>query len=208
MDSIVSSIVPFVSEHWLALLAGLVNFVWVYLEYKGSIWLWPVGIVLPILYIAVSWQALFLGNILVNVYYLITSCIGWYMWLRQSKGEGQGSAEGIEEGGITHVAPRSALLHLGILLALAYPMYLLLVGRSMFPRLDVSATLISFLGMVYLSQKRLEHWLCWIIANSLSAYIFLKSGDSISAFVFSVNLIVSVLGYRRWYLLMQKQDKQ
>lgn len=196
------SVLVFLSEHWLALTAALVNFVWVYLEYKASIWLWPVGIILPIFYIILSWEALFLGNILVNVYYFVTSIIGWVMWLRHRQEQTAAENDG---GLITHVPLRSALLHVAILLGLAYPMYLLFDGHSSMPLADTLATLLSFLGMLYLSRKQIQHWLCWIVANSLSGYIFLMAGDQISAVVFAVNLVVSILGYLNWHRMMQKQ---
>ena len=129
----------FLQTHWLPLLAGLVNFVWVYLEYKASIWLWPVGIVLPILYIAVSWDALYIGNIVINIYYLITSIIGWIMWLRKRDNE--------EEAPIRHAHPRELVLALLGILILSVPAYYLLDGNSSMPSLDAVATVTSFIGM-------------------------------------------------------------
>lgn len=204
------SILSFVETYWLQIIAGLINFLWVYLEYRASIWLWPVGIVLPIFYIAVSWEALFLGNILVNVYYLITSIIGWVMWLRRRKGQEIQTDEGVQT--ITHVGGKEALIHLSILVLLFYPIYTLLEHNSSLPVADALATLFSFLGMVYLSRKQLEHWFCWIIANSLSIWVFSVAGDKVSACVFAVNLIVSIMGYRHWRGQMssvatQTQDK-
>lgn len=196
--------IDFISHNWLALTAGLVNFIWIYLEYKASIWLWPVGIILPLFYIALSWQALFLGNILVNLYFLVTSIIGWIMWLRHKSS----TQEASEAQGITRARGRDLVLHLAILALLYYPIFLLLKeGNSSLPVCDTIATLFSFLGMLYLSRKQLEHWLCWIVANSLSMLIFFHSRDYISAFIFSVNLLVSILGYIRWRAEMQAQSK-
>ncbi len=185
----------FISEHWLAIMAASINFLWLYLEYKASVWLWPVGIILPLFYIAVSWQALYIGNVVVNIYFLITSIMGWVMWLRNKKSNDDESLNH----NISHANKKDISIHLGILAVLYYPVYLMLQsGNSVFPICDTIATLFSFLGMVYLSRKQVEHWLCWIIANSLSATIFFISEDYVSAFTFIINLIVSILGYRRW----------
>lgn len=191
------SVISFCLEHWLPLTAGLINFLWLYLEYKASIWLWPVGIILPFFYIAISWNALFLGNILVNAYYVITSIIGWIMWLRSHKTQNEGALN--EEPSITHISKQEALTHLFILALLFYPMYWILKDNSSLPVADTLSTLFSFLGMIYLSRKRLEHWFCWIIANSLGVLIFYHAKDNISAVVFSINLVVSILGYIRWH---------
>ena len=190
----------FLQIHWLPLLAGLVNFVWVYLEYKASIWLWPVGIVLPILYIAVSWDALYIGNIVINIYYLITSIIGWIMWLRKGDNE--------EETPIRHAHPRELVLALLGILILSVPAYYLLDGNSSMPSLDAVATVTSFIGMIFLSKKIAEHWFCWIIANSLSSIIFFNAEDSITTVVFIVNLTVSILGLIRWYKIIRETNEQ
>ncbi|WP_373812215.1 nicotinamide mononucleotide transporter, partial [Porphyromonas loveana] len=44
----------YVLAHPIELAGALVNFIWVYLEYKASVWLWPVGIILPLFYIYLS----------------------------------------------------------------------------------------------------------------------------------------------------------
>lgn len=188
------SIIAYCSVNWLALLAGVVNFIWVYLEYKASIWLWPVGIVLPILYIAVSWNALYIGNIGINIYYLITSIIGWVMWLRQRD-------KANDEPPITHVPLKWGLCYLVSIVPLSYLLYLVLLGHSSAPVLDAIATSSSLIGMLLLSQKHAEHWWCWIVANALGSLIFFAAEDYISGVVFSVNLVVSVFGCVRWYQL-------
>lgn len=180
----------FLCQHWLPLLAGLINFVWVYLEYKASIWLWPVGIILPLFYIAVSWEALYLGNIVINIYYFITSIIGWILWLRRKTDT--------EDSPIRHIRPREILFSLLALLAFSAPAYLILDGQSSMPALDAVATVASFIGMVLLSRKVAEQWFCWILANSLSVIIFFYAEDYITTVVFLVNLCVSVLGLLRW----------
>lgn len=195
---IMESILPFVIAHWLPLVAGLINFIWVYLEYKASIWLWPVGIVLPLFYIAVSWDALFLGNIVVNVYYLITSIIGWVMWLKKG-------AESEGEQPITHISLKEGLVLLFLIRILAVPMYWLMEGHSSMPFFDAYATAISFVGMVLLSRKKAEHWYCWVVANSLSALIFFHAQDYISAFVFYINMLVSVMGLLEWDRLTDRE---
>lgn len=199
----IDQIIAFLSTHWLALTAGAINFLWLYLEYKASVWLWPVGIVLPIFYIAVSWDALFLGNIIVNAYYLITSVIGWWMWLRHKH-----NAEGGEstEQAITHAEPRQIGMHLTLVALLIYPAYLILRGNSSAPLCDAVATIVSFLGMIYLSKKQVEHWLCWIVANALSIYIFYNAKDYVSSTIFAVNWVVSILGYRHWLAQMRANE--
>lgn len=196
------SIWTFILAHPLPLVAALVNFVWIYLEYKASIWLWPVGIVLPIFYIVVSWQGRAYGNLVINVYYLITSIIGWVVWLR-SKG-----AEETAELPITHTPRNTALYLLGVVAVLLWPASIVLsrYTDSVLPMADALATLLAFVGMILLARKWREHWLCWIVSNLLYALVFYVAEDAVTSIVMLVNFVVAILGYRHWGKLMKEQD--
>lgn len=47
-----TALLSFLSSHVLELVTLIVSLIWLYLEYRASIWLWPVGIILPLLWIA------------------------------------------------------------------------------------------------------------------------------------------------------------
>lgn len=189
----------FVENNQLTLIAALINFVWVWLEYRASMWLWPVGIVLPLFYIVVSWQAHYYGNVLINVYYLVTSIIGWYMWLRRG-------AE-VEEGRIRAVPERALWQSLAVAVPLYGVLWWLLASYtdSVCAPVDALATTISFVGMIWLAKRWREHWLCWTVANGLSAWLFYLSEDYVSLVVFACNFVIAILGYIEWIKLSREQ---
>lgn len=190
----------YLSEHWLEISTTLLTFLWVYLEYKASMWLWPVGVILPIPWIIISWQDQFYGNVALNVYYFITSIIGWVMWLR--KGD-----TATEEKPITHIpaAPLAGSVILAVIIML--PVYYILREQSSLPWADVVSTVVSVVGMIWLAKKWREHWFCWIIANTAGTIVFLHVENYVSAIAFLVNLCMSILGYRHWGRLMQEARK-
>lgn len=195
-------LLPFVQDNWITLTAALINFVWVYLEYRASVWLWPVGIVLPIFYIVVSLQAHFYGNVLINIYYLITSIIGWWMWLRQGD-----SSQG---GRITTLTTYRALVSVRVALPSFFVVLWLLecYTDSLLPWADALATVISFVGMIWLAKKWREHWLCWIMANAISSWLFFLSGDVVSCVVFAINFVIAILGYLNWIKLQRAEQHE
>lgn len=195
---IVNVISQYIQAHYIELIGALLSLIWVYLEYRASMWLWPVGIVLPIFYIIISINAQFYGNVLVNLYYLITSIYGWWCWYRMS-------AEG--ESPVTAL-PRMALVYTLWVYPLGVAVLTYLLGQytdSPYPLFDALATMLSFVGMVWLSHKWREHWLCWIGANVISALLFCLAKDYISTVVFTINLAVAVLGYVSWGRSMQAE---
>lgn len=190
----------FLSEHYITLIAAAINFVWVYLEYKASVWLWPVGIILPIFYIIVSLQAHFYGNVLINIYYLLTSIWGWWVWLRGNSTT--------EEANICALPTKAGLWSLVIGLSFCAALYWILTRytESLLPWADALATTISFVGMIWLARRWREHWLCWTFANALSAYLFYLSGDYVSLVVFACNFIIAIFGYIKWIKLSKETN--
>ena len=52
-----TTLLAFLSSHVLELVTLVVSLIWLYLEYRASIWLWPVGIILPLLWIPICYQS-------------------------------------------------------------------------------------------------------------------------------------------------------
>lgn len=198
LADIFAPIWAFVTDNQITLIAATINFVWVYLEYKASMWLWPVGIILPIFYIIVSLQAHFYGNVLINVYYLATSIWGWWVWSCR-----QGEAE---QGRIRVLPFRAGLLSFGVALPLYWLLYWLLstYTDSVLPWADALATMVSFIGMIWLARRWREHWICWIVANALSAMLFYLSADYVSLVVFVCNFVIAIFGYIKWIELSKE----
>lgn len=108
----------FITSHSLELTTVVISLLWLWLEYRASIWLWPVGILLPLLWIPICWQSKLYGMLAINVYYLITSIIGWIAWLRKR-------GDDVEELPITNISRGGILLSLS-LGAVGYILLLLL----------------------------------------------------------------------------------
>lgn len=192
-------VLTFVQNNQLSLIAALINFIWIFLEYRASVWLWPVGIVLPIFYIVISWQGRAYGNLVINAYYLITSIIGWVMWLRRRTGKTE------EEHPITQM-PRQIGLYTLITIVICLIPATLILDRytdSTLPMADALATLFAFVGMILLARKWREHWICWIVSNLLYALVFYVAKDIVTSLVMFVNLFVAILGYIHWGKLMK-----
>ena len=79
----------------LEIIGTLIGLVYLWLEYRASIWLWAAGIVMPAVYVFVYYDAGFYADMGINVYYLLAGGFGWLMWLRRrSRPEATGLAEG------------------------------------------------------------------------------------------------------------------
>lgn len=187
----------------IEIIAATIGLLYVWLELKASIWLWPVGIVLPLFWIYISWQSEVYGNVLVNIYYIIACIWGWREWLKHRK-----EGANVAERPITYIDKKSFAILLVVIIVLALllaPLY----GRFMdspFPYWDGIATSVSFVGMWLLAKKYMENWYCWIISNIIYSTLYFIQGFTISGIFFTIYSAIAVAGYFNWRKLMSAQE--
>lgn len=70
----------FLSAHWLDLLGTLIGLVYVYQEYKANVWLWITGIIMPVVYMFVYWDAGLYADFGMQVYYALAAIYGLVVW--------------------------------------------------------------------------------------------------------------------------------
>ncbi len=58
-----------------------VGLVYLWLEYRASIYLWIAGVVMPAIYIFVYYKAGLYADFGINIYYLIAAVYGWFFWM-------------------------------------------------------------------------------------------------------------------------------
>ena len=82
MDIILQLINAIDPLEFVGLIIGLL---YLYLEYKANIWLRPVGVVMPLVYIVIFYQSKFYADMGIYVYYFFASIYGWYIWSKSIK---------------------------------------------------------------------------------------------------------------------------
>ena len=64
--------------------------------------------------------------------------------------------------------------------------------------LDAFTTVFSFIATYWLTQKRLEHWLYWIVIDFASIFLYGSRGYNLYAILFLIYTIIAFLAYFRW----------
>ena len=75
-----NNLIPWITEHWLEIFGAMAGIIYVLLEIRQNIWLWPVGIVTSSVYIIVFFTSKFYADMSLQVYYVVISFYGWYVW--------------------------------------------------------------------------------------------------------------------------------
>ena len=64
-------------EQAIEILGTIVGIIYLWLEYKASIYLWIAGIIMPAIYLYIYYNAGLYADFGINVYYLLIAIYGW-----------------------------------------------------------------------------------------------------------------------------------
>ena len=185
---------------WLELTGTLVGLIYLWLEFRASVWLWAANIVMPLIYIFVYYDSGFYADMGINVYYLVASLYGWIMW-RRGRDNGK-------ELPISHTPRREIVLMGSIFAVLMLGIWLILINftDSTVPLGDTFTTALSVVALYMLAKKYVEQGLVWIVVDVVCAALYIYKGLYPTAILYLLYSVVAWFGYRRW-LKMMKNDE-
>ena len=195
----------FLSGHWLDILTTVLGLIYIWLEYRVSIALWFVGVIMPALDIYLYWSHGLYGDAGMAVYYTLAALYGFYVWKFKKTRKLKQSLP------IIHL-PRRQYLPLTLFFLLAWgAIYYVLVEwtNSTVPLLDSFTNALSFVGMWALARKYLEQWLFWIAVDVVCCYLYIQKGIPFKAALYGLYVVIAIAGYYKWKQMVKitKYDK-
>lgn len=191
----------FFLDHWLDITTTLLGLIYIFLEYRASIMLWLVGIIMPALDIVLYYTHGLYGDAAMAVYYTLAAIYGWLVWKFGRKHQQKDG----EEMPITHMPKRlypAAIIF--FIVAWAATWFVLShYTNSNVPVLDGFTNALSFVGLWALARKYLEQWLFWILVDAVSCYLYVIKDIPFKASLYGLYVIIAIMGYFRWRKMMQ-----
>ena len=195
----------FLSGHWLDILTTVLGLIYIWLEYRASIALWVVGIIMPALDIWLYWSHGLYGDAGMAVYYTLAALYGFYVWKFKKTRKLKQSLP------IIHLPRRQYLPTLLFFLLAWGAVYYVLVKwtNSTVPLLDSFTNALSFVGMWALARKYLEQWLFWIAVDVVCCYLYIQKGIPFKAALYGLYVVIAIAGYYKWKQMVKitKYDK-
>lgn len=190
------------SYYWQAgvieTMAGITGVTCVFLVNMKKLSNFLFGFINCLLYGYVAYQASYYGDTMLNwMFYLPIQLIGAYYWAKSMEGGEVVSRK------ITSVKVLSTLAVVTMLTVFAYSTLLSLIGGSL-STVDATTTTLSVLATYFMVKGYREQWVCWIIVNILSIFMWVQSylidGEGISVLIMWVMFLVnSVYGCYTWF---------
>lgn len=221
----------FFLNHWLDIVTTILGLIYLVLEYRASIALWVVGIVMPAMDIYLYWSHGLYGDAGMAVYYTLAAIYGYAVWkfgakwkrmLKRKASEAAGSDKAVDAAGsdkavdavggsseelpITFFPRRLILRTLGFFLLAWAATYYVLVAytNSTVPLLDAFTNALSFVGLWALARKYVEQWLFWIAVDVVCCYLYVVKGIPFKAGLYGLYVVIAVMGYIKWKGLAKK----
>ncbi len=174
---------------WIAAACGLVNVV---LIIRRSVWNYPFGFAMVVLYFFIFRDYRLYGDAALQVYYLGIQIYGVWYWLRGQGGDGR-----------IRVAPLPRARFAGYLLAtgVIWAVIAALMARytdAAAPWQDAGVAALSVLAQFLLSRRNLESWPVWIAVDLLAIELFLSRGLMPTAALYAVFLGLAITGWFQW----------
>ncbi len=195
------------SDNWIEIFGAVTGIIYVFLEVRQNLWLWPVGIITSSVYVWVFLTGKLYADMSLQVYYLVISFTGLYWWVR---GTGQ-RTHGIDKSEangtpvkdvlpVTRLKFRTGVV-LSVLLVCLYALLWFILSRytdSPVPEADSFITSLSVIATWMLARKIFEHWYLWIAVNLAAVILFITRGLYPTVILYTVYLIMSFSGLRLW----------
>lgn len=186
----------YLSLHWLDIFTTLLGIIYLVLEYRASIALWIVGIIMPAMDIYLYWSHGLYGDAGMAVYYTVAAIYGYAVWKfgKKSKGDNASAMP------ITRFPRRLLMSTTACFLAAWAATYFVLkeYTGSTVPVLDAFTNAMSFVGLWALARKYAEQWLFWIAVDAISCYLYVVKGIPFKAGLYGLYVVIAVMGYRKW----------
>lgn len=201
-------------EQTLEIIGTLVGIIYLWLEYRASIYLWIAGIIMPAIYIFVYYEAGLYADFGINIYYLGAAVYGWMMWkygtfVRRKILRKKASAiDQQQELPITRMPPHYLfpLIAVFVIAFVGIAWILIAFTDSNVPWLDSFTTALSIIGMWMLARKYVEQWWAWIAVDAVSAGLYIYKGLDFTAALYALYTIIAIFGYFKWKRMIVTND--
>jgi len=195
------NILLWISNNYIEVLGSVFGLLYILLSIKQNIWCWPIGFITSALYIYVFFVTKFYADMGLQVYYLIVSLYGWYHWMFGSKSRKQDDLK-ISK---TKIKLGIRLFVINAILFVFIAFILVNYTDSEVPYWDAFTTAASFVATWMLARKILEHWIIWIIVDSVSLGLYIYKGLYPTVILFTVYTGLAILGFIEWKKELKKR---
>ena len=189
------TLISWLSSNYIEVTGVITSLIYLYFSVRQIIWLWPFGILSSALFIFIFFNSKFYADMGLQVYYLGVSIYGWFYWSRGGVDREEKSTLPV-----TRINRRLSWILGAVLMLIMLGIVSILknLTDSDVPWGDAFTTAGSIVATWMLARKILEHWLVWIVVDSVAAGLYFYKGLYPSFLLYIIFTIIALVGYFQW----------
>ena len=198
---IVFCIVP---DSLLGIIAGVSGVISVVLCAKAKISFYFIGFVQTISYLILSWQNCFYGEVIENIFYLVTMVWGIFVWKKYSTVDEDGSAH-VE---VLKFTPLQWILSIvGTLICTgAMGRWLTNIGSAQ-AYWDAATNVMAIFAQILMVRRYREQWIWWIIIDIICIKMWFVAGNWSMVAMYIAWTINCIYAWYNWNKISKKGCK-
>lgn len=152
---------------------------------------WAAGMISALIFMVIFYSALLYMQSALQIFYVGMAIYGWYQW-RYAGDEGTG----------VRIHTLTIVRHIQVIAGISTTALLLgwIMSRTdtPFPYAEAFITVAAVATTFMVARKVLEHWLYWLVIDSIAVYLYVARELYLTALLFVFYLVMAVIGFRRW----------
>lgn len=189
---VVFCIVP---DSLISIIAGISGVISVVLCAKGKISFYFIGFVQTISYLYLAWQNSFYGEVIENIFYLVTMVWGIFIWNKNlSIGE-----DGGQQVIVKKFTPMQWILStVGTILATIAMGYWLTTIGSAQAYTDAATNVMAIFAQILMVRRYREQWIWWLVIDILCIKLWFVAGNWTMVAMYVAWTINCIYGWVNW----------
>lgn len=170
---------------------------------KERVLVYPTGLLGTALTVYLLYRAQYLGDMMMNVYYSLMSLYGWYQWSLMDQGKPRLPISR------TSVSERwigmgffvfTTVVTYGVYQAFDYDM-------QWYNYADMMTSGFFFTAMWYMANKKIEHWILWIVADVITVPLYAYRGLGMLSLQYLIFTVLAIQGLTAWRKTITQSDE-
>lgn len=177
----------------ISLISGVTGIISVILCSQRKISFYFFGFIQLGTYMYLAWHQRFYGELIENVFYIITMLIGIVVWLKNYNTEEQ-----IVESKRLSDRLFYIICSIMVFICILLGYYMKYFTDNTQPFMDSCSTVPAFIAQTLLMLRYREQWIFWIIIDVVSIFMWMFADNWIMVIQFIFWTMNCIYGYRKW----------
>jgi nicotinamide mononucleotide transporter len=174
---------------WVAAALGVIN---ISLLIFRSVWNFPFGIAMVVLYIFVFFEKRLYAEAGLQVFFVLAQAWGWWLWIKVGGEDDRVPVRWLDwlSRGVWVMVTAAVSVNLG------WAMHSF--TNAALPYADAAIAGASVAAQILLAYRRIENWVLWIAIDVAAVALYINRGLYPTAGLYGGFLVLSLIGLKEW----------